>query len=442
MESRRIAVVGAGVAGLTAAWLLRERHDVVLFERNDYIGGHTHTIGVATPQGEVFLDTGFVVHNDRNYPQLEAMFDWLGIETQPSGMSFSVSVAGGRLEYAGSGINTLFGQRRNLVNPAFWSLINDILRFNKAAKRALLDDARSLTTLGSWLEQGGYRRGFRDHYLLPMGAAIWSCPPEKMLAFPAASFLRFFENHGLLDLRDRPQWRTVVGGSHNYVRRMRADLGPAVRSSTPVKRVSRLDAAVHIETAQGERESFDDVVLACHADEALRLLSEPSTDENELLGAFSYQHNRAVLHTDSTLMPKRRRVWSSWNYLSDGSTGQAAGLSVTYWMNALQNLHSSTQFFVSLNPLHEPDPTRIVATMDYEHPVYDAAALKAQKQLQRIQGRDGLWHCGSYFGNGFHEDALCSALEVASAFEVKAPWVSQQPGARNQQPPGARNSIS
>jgi predicted NAD/FAD-binding protein len=424
-RNQRIAVIGSGVAGISAAWLLRGHHDVWLFERNDYFGGHTHTIVVDEVGGaRVPVDTGFIVYNEPNYPQLTGLFDALAVETRDTDMSFAASVGDPPLEYAGSDLNSLFAQRRNFLSRDFLGMVWDILRFNRLCKNRLRSEGFGALTIGEVLEQEHLGERFRDHYLLPMAAAIWSCPPRTMLDFPAASFARFFENHGLLDLRDRPQWKTVQGGSHTYIQRMLQDLGPRARNGDPVTFVARGPRQVSVELASGERLEFDQVVLACHADEALALLAEPLPREREILSRFQYQPNRALLHTDSLLMPRSRRVWSSWNYLASQGKDQVEGVSVTYWMNRLQGLRSEKNYFVSLNPLQEPGAGSLIAEMAYHHPLFDTDAMSAQRRLPEIQGRDRIWYTGSYFGYGFHEDALRASVELGERFGVRAPWLS------------------
>jgi predicted NAD/FAD-binding protein len=415
-------VIGGGVAGLSAAWMLSRAHDVTLFERNAYIGGHSNTLDVDTPDGPAAVDTGFVVYNRRNYPLLTRMFEHLGVAVQDTDMTFSASIDDGRIEYAGSGLNTLFAQRRNLVQPAYWGMLRDILRFNRDAKRRLEAGASGPETLGEFLEQHGYGRRLRDHYLLPMAAAIWSCPPQTMREFPAHSFLSFFRNHGLLDLANRPQWRTVTGGSREYVHRILAELPGHTHASRPATCVCRSETGAVVHTRGGPPEHFDEVILACHADEALRLIDRPSRAEGRILGAFSYQENRTLLHSDPQLMPRARRVWSSWNYLAHSLRGRTDRVSVTYWMNRLQRLGASQPLLVSLNPLREPRADRVLAELSYHHPVFDTAAIKAQQELSTLQGTERLWFCGSYAGFGFHEDALRSAVGVCAGLGVRPPW--------------------
>ncbi len=427
MERQRIAVIGGGVAGLSAAWLLQRDYEVELFEKNDYVGGHTHTIEVPSPQGAVPIDTGFIVFNNENYPHLSALFDHLGVASRASEMSFSASVNAGELEYAGTNINTLFAQRRNLLQPEFHGMLRDVLRFNARAKRVLAEGAVPDLTLGEFLVQEGLGKAFRDYYLLPMAAAIWSCPTSVMLTFPLESFLRFFDNHGLMNLVQRPQWRTVVGGSHAYVKAMLADFSGRVWTQHAVMHAIRDADGVTIVSRDKERalvqSRFDQVVFASHADETLAMLDRPTYWESELLRRFRYQENRAVLHSDERLMPKSQRVWASWNYLANSTAEHGVdGVSVTYWMNMLQGLQTPADYFVSLNPLEEPAAESVIADMVYHHPVFDTAAMRAQPLLPHIQGRNRAWFCGSYAGYGFHEDALRSSVEVAARLGVTAPW--------------------
>jgi len=416
----KVAVVGTGIAGLSAAWLLRRHADVTLYEQAGYAGGHTHTFAV--PGGPP-VDTGFIVFNERNYPHLTSLFRHLGVATQETDMSFSASIEGGRIEYAGDNLDTLFAQRWNLFDRSHWRMLLDIARFNRDAKRALRDGLVPELTLGQFIMRGGYGDELSRRYLLPMAAAIWSCPVGAMLQFPAASFLKFFENHGLLGLMDRPRWRTVSGGSHEYVKKLVAALGERLRLDTAVTAVRRVDGAVRIWDAKGGVAGYDQVVMAVHPDQALRLLAGATSLERRVLGAFRFQDNRVLLHTDAALMPKRRKVWAAWNYLSDQSVGRNSRVSVSYWMNRLQRLGGDKDYFVSLNPLQEPAPGSVVYETTYAHPVFTREAIAAQGQLGSIQGVEGLWFCGAWTGYGFHEDGLRSAVEVAQGLGASIAWL-------------------
>jgi predicted NAD/FAD-binding protein len=424
-KSRRIAVIGSGISGASAAWLLRDHAEVTLFEAGARFGGHTHTFHTDEDR-PVAVDTGFMVFNRENYPLLCALFEHIGIGSYPTDMSFSASFDQGRLEYAGSDLNTLFGQRRNLVNARFWGLLFSIVRFNRVAQQVLLEPPPARMSMGDFLDRHGFSETFRSRYLYPMAAAIWSCPREQIARFPAVSFLRFFANHGLIRLADRPQWLTVEGGSSSYMDRIIGDLGPRARVNAPVIRVERDGQGVTVVHADGTREPFDELVLACHSDQALRLLADPSPSECRLLGAIPYQGNRVLLHRDDSLMPRERRVWSSWNYLSRSARDGAQAVSVTYWMNRLQRLATPDNYFVSLNPLSEPREETIAAEFEYQHPVFTTAALEAQRQLYRIQGRSHTWFAGAWTGYGFHEDGMRSGVEVAQALGAPLPWDVEQ----------------
>ncbi|MGB5832850.1 MAG: FAD-dependent oxidoreductase [Thiohalocapsa sp.] len=425
--SERIAVVGSGIAGLASALLLSQRYDVTLIERNDYIGGHTHTIEVADRDNPVPVDTGFIVYNEPNYPLLMRLLAHLGVPTREGDMSFSASIGSGAIEYSGDNLNTIFAQRRNLIRPSFLRMLADMLRFNARCKRLLSGPGFDGLSLGEFLDRERLGSSFREHYLLPMAAAIWSCPTRTMMAFPAESMARFFKNHGLLNIVDRPMWRTVVGGSRAYVERLLDDIGRERVLMDGAARVHRRSDGVEVVLQSGAELFFDKVVLACHADQALALLDQPSDDEARLLGRFRYQENRTLLHTDTALMPQRRQVWASWNYIAGDARDGQRSVSVTYWMNRLQGLTSSRDYLVSLNPLQEPDPASIIADMTYDHPVFDGAAMAAQKELECLQGRDRIWYCGSYFGYGFHEDALSAAVDAAKLLGADTAWLTGGP---------------
>ncbi|MGE0746774.1 MAG: NAD(P)/FAD-dependent oxidoreductase [Rhodospirillales bacterium] len=421
---RRVAVIGAGIAGLSAAWLLARRHDVVLYERDGRLGGHANTVTVALPGGSVDVDTGFIVYNEPNYPNLTALFRHLGVATQPSDMSFAASLRDGRLEYAGSA-RGLFAQPANAVRPRTWRMVADLLRFYRKAPDLLAGPHGATMSLGEYLARERYSAAFVEDHLLPMGAAIWSTPPAEMLRYPAAAFVAFWRNHGLLRLTARPPWRTVTGGSRAYVARLAADTPAEVRLGARIARVRRTAAGVVVEERDGRRTAFDRAVIATHADEALALLADPSVEERRILGAFRCTANRAVLHSDPALMPRRRRLWSSWNFIGAPQGDPAAPACVSYWMNRLQRLPAATPLIVTLNPVRAPDPALVHAEFDYGHPFYDSAALAAQGALWRLQGARRTWYCGSYFGDGFHEDALAAGLAAGEAAGgVAPPWTA------------------
>jgi predicted NAD/FAD-binding protein len=419
----RIAVIGTGISGMAAAWLLSRRHDVTVYERAGRIGGHSHTVDVANGGNVTPVDTGFIVYNETTYPNLTALFAHLKVPTERSDMSLAVSLEGGRLEYSGNA-GGLFAQKRNIFSPRFWSMLTDIQRFYREAPADLtvLDELH--TTIGDYLEMRSYGAAFRDDHLLPMAGAIWSAPPETMLSYPAASFIRFHDNHGLLRISNRLQWRTVTGGSRSYVERLTASYHERIALGVGAKRIRRFADRVSVADAAGRIESYDHVVVASHADEALALLEDAGADERALLGAFRYSRNLAILHDDAALMPKRRAVWSSWNYIGPPAGAEpASGCTVTYWMNWLQNIIVPASLFVTLNPRRAPDPHSVVETQTYDHPIFDTAAIRAQRSLWSLQGRRRTWFCGAYFGAGFHEDGLQAGLAVAEALgRVRRPW--------------------
>lgn len=425
---KRVAVIGSGISGLATAWLLRDTHQVTLYEAEPRLGGHTNTVDV-TVEGQSFpVDTGFLVFNRRTYPNLCALFEQLGIESLPSDMSFSARIEELDLEWAGSNLDTVFGQRRNLLRPAFIGMVREILRFNRETTELAASNAGSGSdgeSLGDFLVRRRYGKAFRDWYLLPMAAAIWSCPTESMLAYPLATFVRFCHNHGLLQIMNRPQWLSVKGGGREYVRRLAADLSD-IRLNAPVLAVRRSAEGVDVLAADGS-EHYDEVVFACHSDQTLAILGDQATPaERALLSSIAYQPNRAVLHTDASLLPQRRRLWSAWNYAAGATTQGNTPVAVSYLLNMLQSLPVQTPVIVSLNPFHEPAPDTVIAEFDYAHPVFDQAAITAQRRLPSIQGRDRAWFCGAWGRYGFHEDGLRSAIAVARGMGVAVPWHQTQ----------------
>jgi predicted NAD/FAD-binding protein len=421
-EKLDVAVIGAGVAGLGAAWLLARRHRVTLYEKDGRLGGHTNTVTVEFGGRRIAVDTGFIVYNEANYPNLVRLFEHLGVATHASDMSFSVSLDHGRMEYLGGEWTGLLAQPANLLRPGYWRMLTDVVRFFRRAPDLLRVDVDSGLSLGDWLDSGGYSSDFIDEHLLPMAAAIWSVPVETIRDFPARSFVHFFQSHGLLRLFGRPAWRTVTGGAAEYVRKIAATLPESIRAGVAVAAVRPYPGGVLIREAGGTTRRLDRVVMATHADQALRLIDSPTPQERLVLGAFCYQPNLAVLHRDEALMPRRRSAWASWNYLSERSGGGNRVASVTYWMNRLQRLDRGCPFFVSINPLRAPRDELTIAAFEYHHPIFNAATTTAQVGLASIQGARNLWFCGSWCGYGFHEDALESGLKAAEALGARRPW--------------------
>lgn len=415
-----IAIVGTGISGLAAAWLLSQRHRVTLYESEKRPGGHSHTVSVTAAGEDVPVDTDFIVYNQSTYPNLTALFAHLGVATQPTDMSFAVSLDDGRLEYSGSSLNGLFAQRRNLMGLRFWSMLRDLRRFYVEAPRDLAAISDEMT-LGEYLNRGGYGEAFRDDHLIPMGSAIWSASGRSMTDYPAAAFIRFFDNHGLLRFRDRPQWRSVVGGSRCYVEKLIAATKGTLRLGAPIQTVMSDGKRVRVRDESGETAEHDHVVIATHADQALAMLAPAVEEERRLLGRFRYSRNETFLHSDVRLMPRRRSAWAAWNHLGRRGSSDEAPTMVTYWMNRLQGLETDRQLFVSLNPQAEPD--QVWHRQVYEHPIFDTDALSAQRALWSLQGRRRLWFCGAYFGAGFHEDGLQAGLAVAEQLGgVRRPW--------------------
>ncbi|MDB5392562.1 MAG: Amine oxidase [Rhodospirillales bacterium] len=439
-----IAVVGSGISGMSAAWLLSPKHDVTVYEQENRLGGHSNTLEAPTKSGHTLpVDTGFIVYNDTNYPNLVALFEHLKVPTKASEMSFAVSIDDGALEYGTMTMGQLFAQRRNLVRPRFWSMLRDLMRFYREAP-TFRENGDEVTSLGAYLDRGNYGRPFRDDHLLPMAAAIWSTPSGRIGDYPAEAMIRFCENHGLLKVSGRPQWRTVDGGSREYIRRLTAAYADRVHTSRGIKHIARTADGVRVTDAAGAATQFDHVVIATHADQALTMLSDPSADESRLLGAFEYTQNLTILHSDVSLMPKRKSIWSSWNYLAQSAKTAETELCVTYWMNHLQSLPKDDPLLVTLNPIKPPRSDSIFHSELYEHPVFDEAAIRAQRKLWQLQGHRNTWFCGAYFGSGFHEDGLQSGLAVAEALGgVRRPWtVPNQSGRIHLAPPNPTPSIA
>ena len=422
----KIAIIGTGIAGNVAAWHLCRSHDVTVFEANDYIGGHTHTHDVVLDGQHYKVDTGFIVFNYRNYPHFAALLAELGVDVQPSDMSFSVRCERTGLEYKGHTLNTLFAQRRNLLRPAFHRMVRDILRFNREAPKLLAasslryrpeDGSPTNATLGEVLHDGDYSQEFIEHYLIPMGASIWSTDPVRMFSFPAEFFIRFLHNHGMLDLRDRPRWHVIRGGSNTYVKKLTAPFSDRIRTCTPVQQVMRHRDYVTVKSARFGEERFDEVILACHSDEALRLLVDPSSAEQSILGAIPYQANEAVLHTDERLLPRRRLAHAAWNYHIPAKARDRVAL--TYNMNILQSIEAPVTFCVTLNDTGTVDPNKVISRMNYAHPLFTPAGVKAQSSWADINGNNRTWYCGAWWGNGFHEDGVVSALKVITKIQER-----------------------
>ncbi len=419
----RIAVVGTGITGLSAAWLLGRRHDVTIYEQAERVGGHSNTVLALIGGRRIAVDTGFIVFNQVTYPNLTALFAHLKVPTQPSDMSFAASLDGGNFEYAGgTGLAGLLAQKRNLVRPRFLAMLAGVRKFYRDAVRDSAAPGFERLTLGEYIEAGRYGDAFRDDHLLPMASAIWSASAAEMLSFPALAFIRFHANHGLLQVAGRPLWETVTGGSISYVRRLIEEFTGRIKLDAAVLRVDRSGGWVQIIDSQGGAERFDHVVMANHADQALAALADPTPQEAALLGAFRYQRNLAVLHSDQSFMPKRRSAWASWNYIG-GRDPHGKDACFTYWMNRLQSIPDETPLFVTLNPQQHPSPETLHHSESYDHPVFDSAAITAQNRLWQLQGARRTWFCGSYFGAGFHEDGLQAGLAVAEELGgVRRPW--------------------
>jgi predicted NAD/FAD-binding protein len=417
----KIAIIGSGVSGASAAWALNPLHDVTLYEKESRAGGHTATVDVDYDGLNIPVDTGFIVYNEPNYPNLTALFSELGVATHASDMSFSLSLDHGKLEWSGAGLSSIFAQKRNLLRPSFLLMIREILRLNKTC---LLDrDAGHLASrsIGDYLDWRGFSPGFTNNYLVPMAAAIWSMPAAKMMLFPAEHFVNFFDNHRLIYSRQH-QWRTVTGGSRNYLDKLLEPLGERLKLGLGVRAVNRSQTGVTIIDDSGQEAHFDKVIFAAHSDQTRRMLVDATDQEKKLLAAVPYQPNRVVLHRDPKLMPQRRKVWASWNYLRSSSEDGNADVAVTYWMNRLQAIDDRFPLFVTLNPDREPEPRKVFAEFSYDHPQFSAESVQAQRALADIQGRNNCYFAGAWTGYGFHEDGLSSGLKAATALGAVLPW--------------------
>ncbi len=417
----KIAVIGSGISGLSAAWLLSSQHQVTLFEAESRLGGHTHTVDVSLDGVTHPVDTGFLVFNDRTYPNLIQLFELLGVRSAASDMSFSFRMENTGMEWAGTNLASVFAQKRNLLRPNFLRMAKDIVRFNRETTELLKVEQAISGTLQQYLDEKNYSQAFRHWYLVPMAAAIWSSPMQQIMAFPLKTFLRFCFNHGLLQVNDRPQWRTVIGGGREYVKRMAQTIGD-IRLSTPVHKIYRHKNGVELDIGNGTREKFDDVIVASHSDQSLALLADPEADEAAILGAIKYQSNQAILHTDPSFLPRRKIAHAAWNFHAGYGEAATRPVAVTYLINKLQPLPFAQPVMVTLNPHREPNAQNVIQRLEYSHPLFDEAAIKAQKKIESIQGRHHTWYCGAWTRYGFHEDGLLSGLRVASYFGAVSAW--------------------
>ena len=422
-KKQKIAIIGTGIAGLSAAWMLNDTCDITVFESEAEVGGHSHSVNVGSEQKPLWLDMGFIVFNAPCYPNLVQLFKHLDVEHQLSDMSFGVSIDKGRLEYSSLGLKGLFAQTRNLFRPRFISLLLDIMRFYREAPKDLAARAREDYRLGDYLKDRNYGRAFIDDHLLPQAAAIWSTSANQIMDYPFRAFIAFFENHGLLQIMDRILWRSVIGGAQAYLKKLTPSFADRIVTNTAIRTVLRNRNGVVLVDQHGQQHAFDQVVFATHANTTLTTLANASEAEIETLEAFTYTPNEVVLHTDTAFMPKRRAAWSSWNYMGERSASNEQQLCVTYWMNLLQVLKTDKNYFVTLNPTHAVDPAKVIKRIVFEHPLFNSEAIAAQERLGDLQGQNRSWFCGAYFGSGFHEDGLQSGLAVAEAITGKRrPW--------------------
>jgi predicted NAD/FAD-binding protein len=425
MEKKsRVAIIGSGISGMVCAYFLNKNYDIKFYEKNDYIGGHSNTVDVNYEGKKIAVDTGFIVFNHQTYPNLKAFFELLDVAYEKSQMSFAVKIDNAKIEYAGTNLNAVFAQRKNLLNPRFIKMLMDIMRFNKMAQNLLNQECDLDYSMIKFLHDLKVGKYFRDYYLLPMASAIWSTPLDKINDYPATSFVRFFKNHGLLTVSNQPQWFTVSGGSRQYVKKVCSEFNDKISLNNAVQNIYQNSEKKWVVESQKSTEIFDKIVVATHADQALKFLKNPTQKQTEILSSFTYQKNLAVLHKDCAVMPKAKKAWASWVYSHNSLAKNLAknNLSVSYWMNNLQNINQSYPLFVTLNPNIEINPKNIFAQFEYEHPIFDAKAVKAQARIDEIQGQDEIYFCGAYQSFGFHEDGISSALRVLNKMQIKAPW--------------------
>lgn len=423
----RVAIIGSGISGLGCAYFLNQHHQIKLYEKNNYLGGHSNTVDINYDNKKISVDTGFIVFNHQTYPHLKSLFASLDVAYEKSNMSFAVKISNPNLEYAGTNLNAVFAQRKNLFNLKFWFMLKDILRFNKVAEKLLENNVGTQYTMTNFLQDLKVGSYFRDYYLLPMASAIWSTPLNKIGDYPAISFIRFFKNHGLLTVDDQPQWYTVSNGSKQYVKKICQNFVDKISLNDEVKKIYLNEQNKWVVESQKSIDLFDIVVLASHADQALKMLNNPSQKQKNILSSFTFQKNRAVLHKDSSVMPTNKRAWASWVYSSNNLSNlnydsNNQSLSVSYWMNNLQNIDNTHPLFVTLNPNSAINSKDIFAEFEYEHPIFDAKAVEAQKNFDEIQGVNNLYFCGAYQSFGFHEDGIASSIRVLNKMNIKTPW--------------------
>ena len=425
MENKiRIAIVGSGISGLVCSYFLNKHFEIKLYEKNDYVGGHSNTVDINYDGNKIAVDTGFIVFNHQTYPNLKAFFELLKVDYQPSKMSFAVKIDDSKIEYAGTNLKAVFAQKKNLLNPQFIKMLFDILRFNKTAQDLLNQEKNLDYSMINFLKDLKVGKYFQEYYLLPMASAIWSTPLNKIHDYPASSFVRFFKNHGLLTVNDQPQWLTVSNGSRQYVNKVCANFMDKISLNDEVQKIYQNPEKKWVIESQKSTEIFDKIVIASHADQALKFIQNPTSQQQEILSSFNYQKNLAVLHRDCAVMPKSKKAWASWVYShnSSGENLEKNNLSVSYWMNNLQNINHSYPLFVTLNPNIRIEEKNIFAKFEYDHPIFDAKAVKAQERIDEIQGQDEIYFCGAYQSFGFHEDGISSAIRVLNKLQIKTPW--------------------